>query len=208
MDDCCQNKAQEIAQLRGKQARVLKIVLGINAAMFLIEFTAGVVAHSTALMADSVDMLGDALVYALSLYVIDRGVRWRAGAAVAKGLMILAFGAWILFEASVTYLKGITPLAPLMAGFGALALVANLTCLRLLWPLRSQDVNMRSTFECSRNDVISNIGVLFAAGGVWASGRSWPDLVVGLIVAALFLKSAFSVLREAWPEMRGRVLPR
>lgn len=208
MDDCCQNKAQEIAQLRGKQARVLKIVLGINAAMFVIEFTAGIVAHSTALMADSVDMLGDALVYALSLYVIDRGVRWRAGAAVAKGLIILAFGVWILFEASVTYFEGITPLAPLMAGFGALALVANLICLRLLWPLRSQDVNMRSTFECSRNDVISNIGVLLAAAGVWASGRSWPDLAVGLIVATLFLKSAFSVLREAWPEMRGRALPR
>lgn len=92
MHDCCQNKTQEIAQLRGKQARVLKIVLGINAAMFVIEFTAGVVAHSTALMADSVDMLGDALVYALSLYVIDRGPRWRAGAAVAKGVIILAFG--------------------------------------------------------------------------------------------------------------------
>lgn len=75
MEDCCQNKAREIAQLRGQQARVLKIVLGINAAMFVIEFTAGVFAHSTALMADSVDMLGDALVYALSLYVIDRGGR-------------------------------------------------------------------------------------------------------------------------------------
>lgn len=204
MEDCCQNKACEIAQLRGQQARVLKIVLGINAAMFVIEFTAGVVAHSTALMADSVDMLGDALVYALSLYVIDRGPRWRAGAAVAKGLIIMAFGAWILFEAGVTYRAGITPLAPLMASFGALALAANLTCLRLLWPLRSRDVNMRSTFECSRNDVISNIGVLLAAAGVWASGRSWPDIVVGLIVAALFLKSAFSVLREAWPQMRGR----
>jgi Co/Zn/Cd efflux system component len=79
MDDCCQNKAQEIAQLRDLQGRVLKIVLGVNAAMFFVEFTAGVVAHSTALMADSVDMLGDALVYALSLYAIDRGPRWRAG---------------------------------------------------------------------------------------------------------------------------------
>lgn len=207
MEDCCQNKAHEIAQLRGKQGRVLKIVLAINTAMFLVEFTAGVIAHSTALMADSVDMLGDALIYALSLYVIDRGARWRAGAAVFKGLVILAFGVWILFEASVTYLEGITPIAPLMATFGALALVANLTCLRLLWPLRSQDVNMRSTFECSRNDVISNVGVLFAAAGVWASGRSWPDLVVGLIVAALFLKSALSVLREAWPEMRRRASP-
>lgn len=109
-----------------------------------------------------------------------------------------------MFEAGLKYLAGIAPLAPVMAGFGALALVANLTCLRLLWPLRSEDVNIRSTFECSRNDVISNVGVLLAAVGVWASGRSWPDIVVGLIVATLLLKSAFSVLREAWPEMRGR----
>lgn len=208
MSDCCQNKAHEIAQFRGRQARVLKIVLGINSAMFFIEFTAGVIAHSTALMADSVDMLGDALVYVLSLYVIDRDSQWRAGAAVAKGVIILVFGAWILVEASLTYFEGITPMAPLMAWFGALALAANLICLRLLWPLRLHDVNMSSTFECSRNDVISNLGVLLAAAGVWVSGRSWPDIVVGLIVATLFLRSALAVLREAWPEMRGRAIRR
>jgi cation diffusion facilitator family transporter len=208
MHECCDAKADELVRLRGRQARVLKIVLGINAAMFLIEFTAGVIAHSTALMADSVDMLGDALVYALSLFVIDRGPRWRAGAAVAKGLVILCFGAWILLEAALKILEGITPLAPLMAAFGALAVIANLTCLRLLWPLRSQDVNMRSTFECSRNDVTSNVWVLLAAAAVWVTDRGWPDIIVGLIVAALFLRSALSVLREAWPEMRGRVLQR
>lgn len=208
MHECCDQKADELVRLRGQQARVLKIVLLINTAMFLIEFTAGVIARSTALMADSVDMLGDALVYALSLYVIDRGPRWRAGAAVAKGLVIFAFGAWILLEAGLKILAGITPVAPLMAGFGTLALAANLFCLRLLWPLRSYDVNMRSTFECSRNDVISNVGVLLAAAAVWVTGRGWPDMLVGLIVAALFLRSARSVLREAWPEMRGRTVTR
>jgi len=112
MDHCCESKAQEIAQLRGKQMRVLRIVLAINAAMFLIEFSAGIFAHSTALMADSIDMLGDALVYALSLYVIDRSTRWRAGAAVAKGLIILAFGVWILIEAGFKLTAGVLPLAP------------------------------------------------------------------------------------------------
>jgi cation diffusion facilitator family transporter len=206
MDDCCRNKERELAQLRGQQARVLKIVLAINAAMFLVEFTAGVIANSTALMADSVDMLGDALVYVLSLYVIDRGTRWRAGAALAKGVIILIFGAWILVEAISKVQAGITPVSGLMAMFGALALLANISCLRLLWPLRSRDVNMRSTFECSRNDVISNIGVLIASAGVWYTGRAWPDLVVGLLVSALFLRSAVSVLREAWPQVRGRTV--
>jgi cation diffusion facilitator family transporter len=201
MDHCCENKAEEIARLRHRQGRVLKIVLAINAAMFFTEFTAGVVARSTALMADSVDMLGDALVYVLSLYVIDRGLRWRAGAAVAKGLIILVFGLWILIEAGLKVMEGTTPISTLMAAFGTLALIANLVCLRLLWPLRSQDVNMRSTFECSRNDVIANVGVLFAALGVWFTGRGWSDILVGLIVAALFLRSAMRVLREAWPQL-------
>lgn len=203
MDECCQNKADEIAKLRDRQGRVLKIVLAINAVMFLVEFTAGVIANSTALMADSVDMLGDAMVYALSLYVIDRGTRWRAGAALLKGLIILGFGVWILFEAAMKLGAGTLPTLGLMALFGALALVANVTCLLLLWPLRSQDINMRSTFECSRNDVIANLGVLVAAGGVWVTGRGWPDLVVGLIVATVFVKSAVSVLREAWPQVRA-----
>ena len=153
-------------------------------------------------MADSIDMLGDALVYLLSLYVIDRGMRWRARAAVAKGIIILGFGAWILIEAALKLRSGTVPLSLMMAVFGTLAFAANLACLRLLWPLRSQDVNMRSTFECSRNDVIANVGVLLASAGVWWTGQSWPDITAGLIVAALFLRSALSVLREAWPQVR------
>lgn len=204
MEDCCRGKEHEIAQLRGQQSRVLKIVLAINAVMFVVEFSAGVIASSTALMADSVDMLGDALVYVLSLYVIDRGTRWRAGAAVAKGVIILLFGIWILFEAVGKIQGDVTPVSGLMAIFGAMALVANLICLRLLWPLRLHDVNMRSTFECSRNDVISNVGVLIASAGVWFTGHAWPDLIIGAMVAVLFLRSAVSVLQEAWPQMRTR----
>ena len=204
MSDCCSDKAQEIARLRGGQSRVLRTVLAINGAMFCIEFAAGVIARSTALMADSVDMFGDALVYALSLYVINRGPRARAGAAVVKGMVILAFGVWILIEAGAKLVEGVTPVAPLMAAFGAVALMANLVCLKLLWPLRSLDINMRSTFECSRNDVISNVGVLLASVGVWLTDSSWPDIAVGLIVASLFLRSAVSVLRQAWPEVRAK----
>ena len=205
MDHCCEDKAHEIAQLRGRQLRVLRVVLAINASMLLIEFTAGIFAHSTALMADSVDMLGDAIVYALSLYVIDRGLRWRAGAAVAKGAIILAFGVWILIEAAFKLAEGMVPLAPWMAILGMLALAANPHACGSFRPLRSQDVNMRSTFECSRNDVISNVGVLLAAAGVAISGQSWPDIAIGLIVATLFLRSALSVLREAWPQMTGSI---
>lgn len=203
MDDCCEAKNCEIGRMRESQARVLQVVLAINAAMFVAEFTAGAFARSTALMADSVDMFGDAAVYALSLYALNRGARWRAGAAFVKGAIILAFGIWILIEAVLSIIHGVTPRASVMGAFGFLALAANLTCLLLLWGFRRQDINMRSTFECSRNDVIANLGVLVAAAGVWATGAGWPDIIVGLTVATLFIRSAVGVLREAYPLLTG-----
>lgn len=206
MDDCCSNKAADLAALAGQrdQRRILTIVLIINVAMFFAEFSAGVVANSAALMADASDMLGDAVVYAISLYALSRSDRWKAGAAVVKGVFILLLGAGVLIEAGTKIATGVPPSSGLMLVFGGLALVANLTCLALLWRFRTKDVNMSSTFECSRNDVISNVGVLLAAGGVAALHSPWPDIVIGCLIAALFLRSAIRVLREAWPIARGR----
>jgi Co/Zn/Cd efflux system component len=90
-----------------------------------------------------------------------------------------------------------------MLVFGGLALAANLICLRLLWPFRTHDVNMASTFECSRNDVVSNLGVLIAAGAVALLDSPWPDIIVGAAIAALFLRSAFNVIRNALPVVRA-----
>jgi Co/Zn/Cd efflux system component len=204
-EHCCAGKAKELERLavQRDQRRVLLIVLAINAVMFVLEFGAGLVAGSAALMADAVDMLGDALVYGLSLYALSRSDRWKGGAAMAKGLFILAFGIGILIDIAVKLRSGIPPSSSLMLGFGALALVANLACLRLLWRFRAQDVNMASTFECSRNDVVSNVGVLVAAGAVALTHAPWPDIVVGAIIAAVFLRSAFSVIRNAAPELRA-----
>lgn len=206
MDECCSAKEQELSTLRDGMKRVLTIVLAINAAMFLAEFGAGILARSTALMADSVDMLGDALVYALSLYALNKSDRWRAGAAVAKGVVLALFGVWVFGEVILKLLHGVVPAAGIMLGFGGLALVANLVCLALLYRYRVQDVNMSSTFECSRNDVIANAGVLVAAGGVHAFASPWPDMLVGGLIAVLFLRSAVRVLREAWPQFRAGVL--
>lgn len=205
MDDCCANKASELEQLaRGReQRRVLMIVLTLNAVMFVVEFTAGAIAGSASLMADSVDMLGDAMVYALSLYALDRGLRWQAGAALAKGGFILVFGLGVLAEIVVKITSGVPPSSPLMLGFGSLALVANLTCLGLLWRYRTQDLNMASTWECSRNDVIANVGVLAAAGGVALLHSPWPDILVAAIIAALFLRSAFGMIARSWPAFRA-----
>lgn len=204
-DDCCSRKGDTIAQLGRKteQRRVLTIVMAINFGMFLAEFSGGIVAGSSALMADSVDMLGDAVVYAISLYALTRGPRWEAGAAIAKGSIILFFGIAIIIEIIDKIMNGVAPSSMFMLVFGGIALLANLTCLALLWQFRSENVNMSSTFECSRNDVASNLGVIVAGTLVSLSGSAWPDIVVGGLIALIFLRSAWRVLSEAIPAWRA-----
>jgi cation diffusion facilitator family transporter len=203
-DDCCSKKGDTIAALgrKAEQRRVLILVMVINLVMFVAEFGGGVLARSSALMADSVDMLGDAVVYALSLYALSRGPRWEAGAALAKGGIILVFGIAVVVEIVDKIVNGVPPSSTLMLAFGSAALIANLTCLAMLWRFRSENVNMSSTFECSRNDVASNIGVLIAAGLVAATGTAWPDIAVGGVIAIIFLRSAWRVLAEAIPAWR------
>lgn len=206
MGDCCSKKSETLTVLaQGDQRRVLVIVMVINIAMFMAEFAAGVVGQSSALMADSVDMLGDAFVYSLSLYALSRGPRWEAGAALTKGLIILAFGLGIIVEIAFKISNGVTPSSQLMIIFSAIALLANGSCLALLWRFRKLNVNMSSTFECSRNDVASNIGVLAAGGLVAFTGSFWPDIAIAAIIAAIFLRSAISVLTGAWPVFRGNL---
>lgn len=192
MDECC-----EVREVPRQQRRVLHAVLWVNAAMFLAEGIAGLVAHSTALLADSVDMLGDAIVYGFSLYVIGRGVVWQARAALLKGVIMAAFGVGVLVQVAVKIAYGLTPTAELMGVVGLVALGANLFCLSLLWRRRGDDINMRSVWVCSRNDVIGNVGVLVAAVAVGLTGSPWPDIMIGLLVAAVFGRSAMRIIREA-----------
>jgi cation diffusion facilitator family transporter len=204
--DCCSAKGAELERLarQAVQRRVLIVVLVINAAMFFAEFGAGLVAGSAALMADATDMLGDALVYGVSLYAIARSDRWKAGVAAFKGAFILLLGLGILVNVAIKLQSGVPPSSLLMLIFGGAALVANLVCLALLWRFRRQDVNMASTWECSRNDVISNVGVLAAAGLVATTSSPWPDIIVGLAMAAVVLRSAVRVLGDSVPQLKAQ----
>ena len=203
-DSCCHAKGDDLARIarRADIRRVLIIVLAINAAMFVTEFTAGIIAQSAALMADSMDMLGDALVYGVSLYALDRSSRWNAGAALFKGAFILVLGLGVVVQIVMKIAYGLPPSSTLMLIFGALALFANLLCLRLLWRFKADNVNLSSTFECSRNDVIANTGVIAAAGAVAIFDSPWPDIAVAVVIAFLFLRSALRVTAEAWPQYR------
>ncbi len=197
MSDCCSNAACEVEKLRRRQRSTLTAVLVINAGMFAVEVLAGLLAGSTALLADSLDMLGDALVYGFSLYVVARNDAWKAASALIKAGIMAFFGIFVLVHAAYKFLQPEVPQFETVGLVALLALIANSVCLLLLWRHRAEDVNMRSVWLCSRNDIIANVAVFLAAVGVWLANSQWPDLLVGLGIAVLFLRSALHVLPEA-----------
>jgi cation diffusion facilitator family transporter len=205
VEHCCETKANELELLWSRQSRILWIVLAINAGMFVAEAVAGLVAGSAALLADSLDMLGDALVYGVSLVVIGWSERARAGAAALKGTAMLLFGLGVLAEVAYKLLTQHVPDASIMSLTAAVALLANSICLILLTRHRRDDINMGSAWICSRNDLAANVGVILAAVGVFLTNTIWPDIVVGLLITGLFLVSASRVLRQAVGELRATV---
>jgi len=196
MDECCVIREIPIAQ-----RRMLRVVFWVNVVMFLAESVAGLLSHSTALFADSIDMLGDAIVYGFSLYAIDRGAIWQARAALLKGIIMAAFGVGVLAQVALKLANGLGPNPNVMGAVGFVAFTANLFCLALLWRRRSDDINMRSAWVCSRNDVLGNAGVLLAAWAVALTGSPWPDLLIGLLDAGVFVRSAVQVIRDASREL-------
>jgi Co/Zn/Cd efflux system component len=202
MDDCCVDKASALERLRERQATTLRLVLAANATMFVVELVSGLFVGSVALLADSLDMLGDALVYGLSLYVVARGPVWKARAAVAKAAVMGLFGALVFVQVIYKLVYPQLPTVETMGVVAALALAANGVCFGLLWRHRAEDINMRSVWLCSRNDLIANVSVLLAAWAVWATLSPWPDILVGALICGVFLRSAYSVAREARLELR------
>lgn len=202
MSECgCHHNAASLGRNTDHaRRRVLWIVLTINVLLFAGEFGAGWWADSSALQADSLDSLGDALVYGLSLAVVGGTLRQRSKAVFLKGGIQAAFGFAVLIEVGRRAWFGAEPLAPVMAIAATVALVGNLICFALLMRFRSDDMNMRSVWLCSRNDLVNNVGVIVAAGLVAWLDAAWPDLVVGALVALLFLRTAAHVLSGAWKD--------
>lgn len=202
MDDCCIDKAGAVERLRERQAATLRLVLFANAGMFAVEIVAGLLAGSVALLADSLDMLGDALVYGFSLYVVNRTTRWKARAAMTKAAVMGLFGAFVFGQLILKIAYPQIPAFSTMGAVGALALAVNAFCFVLLWRHRAEDINMRSVWLCSRNDLFANVSVLLAASAVWATNSPWPDIVVGAVISFVFVRSAWIVTREARDGLR------
>ena len=203
-DCCCTPPPLHLDPHRANAAayrRVLWVVLAINAVMFMVEIGAGLVAGSASLQADALDFLGDAANYAISLIVVGMALRYRATAALAKGVTMGLFGLWVIGTVVWHAVHGTLPSAFTMGAVGFAALAANAASFGLLWAYRSGDANMRSAWICTRNDVLGNLAVLLAALGVFGTGTGWPDIIVAAIMAALALQGATIVVRQSLAEL-------
>ncbi|HYQ70376.1 MAG TPA: cation transporter [Gammaproteobacteria bacterium] len=202
MSGCCDHNCT-VTALRGRQQGTLRVVLGINAVMFLVIVAGAYYGNSTALLADSLDNLGDALTYGLSLYAVTKDTFVKARVALFKGGLI--FLAACVVAAQIVYrlfVPGV-PLFEIMGAFSLLGLAANSLCLYLLWRHRHEDVNMYSVWECSRNDIAANVSVFVAAGAVWLTGSGWPDILVALGLVVLLMRSALRVIDSARAELHS-----
>ena len=198
MGDSCCSGTVDIRAMEARQRQVLMIVLAINIATFVMMLSAANYSGSSSLLSGSLDNLGDALTYLLSLAVIGASLNAKAKVAMVKGLLIL--GAAIAVAVQMGW-RLAHPEVPIFEAIGIAALLNlafNGICLWLLTPYRHGDVNMASAWECSRNDVFEGIAVLLAAVGVWLFEAGWPDLLIAAALLVMFLRSAWRVLRSAW----------
>ena len=200
-EHCCQHKAKELQKLQKRQSKVLWIILVINAVMFVVEFGGGIKAASLSLTGDSLDMLGDALVYGCSLYVIRKGKKAQARSAILKGSIMFISAIAVFARATYQLFAQTVPTVQLMSEIGILALVANLICFILLIRHRNDNINMSSVWLCSRNDIIANSLVLLTAGLVLLTNSFLPDFILGLLLTAVFAQSAGKVLNQARAEL-------
>lgn len=192
MSECCGVNAQD-----KEQRTLLWTVLLLNGAMFLVEFIAGWLAQSSGLMADSLDMLADAMVYMVGLYAVGKAIQYKAKAALFNGSLQLFLAGLILLDVVQRLIFGSEPQTQIMLWISLLALAVNLFCFILLSRYRSGDINMRASWICSRNDMIANVGVMISAGLVIWLDSAIPDLVIAIIIALVIVQSSLKIVKES-----------
>lgn len=191
----CDDAQQGIPADDAAEARVLWLLLSINATMFVVEIVVGFLAQSMGLMADALDMFADAAVYGLSIFAVGRAAAMKIRAAHVAGWLQLILAILVLGEAVRRFVYGSEPVSSLMMGMGLLALGANVVCLLLVARKRNAGAHMKASYIFSANDVIANAGVIVAGFLVAVTGSSYPDLVIGAIVGLFVLNGARRILR-------------
>ena len=183
--------------------RILTAVIAINAAAFIAVALGSLSQGSAALAANALDFLADSATYAISLWVIGRSARTRAGAALLKGASLAVVAAAVLSFAIWRAMTGAPPQGNVITGLGVLGFLANLLAALLLVRFRDGDANVRSVWLCTRNDLIESLAVVVAGGLVWLTGSRWPDLITGVFLAGVFLQSAYVIVRQSQAELRA-----
>ncbi|WP_322407377.1 cation diffusion facilitator family transporter [Idiomarina sp. PL1-037] len=195
MSSCCGTTAQQ--HIDKTQRKLLWAVLVLNGVMFLVEFVAGWIAESSGLIADSLDMLADTLVYAVSLYAVGKAIKYKANAAILNGTLQTVLALVVLADVSQRLIFGSQPNANIMLWVALLALSVNIACFALLYSSRNGDINIRASWICSRNDMIMNGGVILSALLVAKLNMAWPDLVIATVIALIVLRSAIRIIHDA-----------
>ncbi len=180
-----------------EQRRVLIILLAINGVMFLAEFGLGILSESTALIADSLDMLADAGVYGIGLYAVGRAAEHKIRAARWSGLFQILLGLGVLADILRRAIFGSDPESWMMMAVGAVALVANVICLILIARHREGEVHMRASWIFSKNDVIANLGIILGGLLVHLLDSRYPDIVIGLAIVMLVIRGGLHILQDA-----------
>lgn len=188
--------------------KALWVALVANFIMFWVEVIGSYSAESVSLKADALDFLGDAANYAVTLFVLGMAVSIRAKASMAKGIVMGAFGIWVLATAVHNFMNGLSPASEIMGVLGLLALATNIGVAAILYKYRDGDSNMQSVWLCTRNDAIGNVAVILAAVGVYLTGKNTPDLIVASLIAALGISAAIRVIRLSRMELLLQVRAR
>ena len=179
------------------ERRALRVAMWLNVGLAAGLMTTGVLADSSGLIANALDNTSDAVVYAISLYAVGRGTRWKTRAAQLSGVMLLILSVSVLADVVRRFISGAEPVGLVIIGMTVVAAIVNIVCLRVLHASRRDDVNMRAAWTFSVNDLFSNLGLLVAGILVAWLGRAWPDLVVGLVIALVAAKGGVEILADA-----------
>lgn len=201
-DDCGCTGDTDRAQNDLGYRRALWLVVALNIGFGVMEVGGGLLAGSQALLADSLDFLGDGTITLVGLLALGWAATARAKVAYSQGLFLLALGLGIIGVAMWRAMTATAPEADLMGGIGFAALAVNVTAALILSRYREGDANVRAVWLFSRNDALANVAVIVAAGLVAWTDQAWPDLAVAAVIATLFLHSAFEILRSARVELR------
>ena len=185
-----------------EESKVLITLLAINAVMFVIEIVLGILSESTALIADSMDMLADAIVYGIGLYAVGRAAMVKIQAAHLSGIFQIILGSFVAMDVLRRTIMGSDPESSLMILVGIAALIANIICLQLISKHRDGEVHMRASWIFSKNDIIANLGIIVGGCLVYLFDSRYPDLIIGLAISVLVIRGGIHIIKDAAAERK------